>query len=420
MKTYVRATLAATFTLHAVLAAAQTTKEEVDAAKLRAELAAELLKEATSNAQRATADSKSQTEAAKADFELAKMKAELLKSLIPDPQKYKVADPKAPKLQGSYNRLAYGDAEAIATKIVSSLNPAVLCKDSAILYMDEASVRTLLSVSRGALSSLGQLAEKLQEVRQDLDTQSADAVKPPSGGLTAESAGIAGGLLVAQFAMSLATSLKPVYAFESSSVVPVVEGALRGLVLSKMTGCTILEPASMVYTDASRAAPEEQAAQNARTRIKELRSSIRDAQARVATIKGGAKYSEDKLAQARVAQVEAVIKRVSEAADEAEKGLAELYVADAVGITPMDNAVRGGMLAGRIAGKTVYSLALKAIASDMDMIAEDGLFKSLRLSVSSGTVARWQLTDSSGVVRSIGAVSAEQPQTNIPVQISRP
>ncbi|MCO5335663.1 hypothetical protein NHB13_03550 [Delftia tsuruhatensis] len=408
-----------TIALHAVLAAAQATQEEVDAAKLRADLAAELLKEATSNAQRAMIDSKNQTEAAKADFELTKMKAELLKSLIPDPQKYKVADPKAPKLQGSFNRLAFRDAEAIAAKIVAGLNPATLCKDLAILYTDEAAVRTLLSVSRGTISSLAQLAEKLHEVRQDLDDQAAEAAKSGAA-ITVESLTIGGGLLAAQFAMSLATSLKPVYAFESVSAVPVVEGALRGLVLSKMTGCTIIEPAAMVYTEAGRAAPEEQAAQGARNRIRELRSSIRNAQARMTTLKGGAKYSEDKPAQARVARSEAVIKLAVDAADEADKALAGLYVADAAGVTPMDNAVRGGMLAARIAGKVVYSLAIRAVASDVDMIAEDGLFKSLKLSVSSGTVARWQLTDSGGVVMSIGAVSAEQPQTNIPVRVSGP
>lgn len=419
MKKSVQVSVAAACALHAVLAAAQATQEDVGAAKLRADLAAELLKEATSNAQRATVDAKTQAEAAKADFELTKMKAELLKSLIPDPQKYKVADPKAPKLQGSFNRLAFRDAEAIAAKIVNGLQPAALCKEGQILYTDEAAVRALLSISRGTISSLAQLAEKLHEVRQDLDQLAAEAAKS-GGAITGESLSVEGGLLAVQFAMSLATSLKPVYAFESVSAVPVVEGSLRGLVLSKMTGCTILEPASMVYTDAGRAAPEEQAAQTARTKIRELRASVRDAQGRVASLKGGAKYSEDKPAQARVARLEASIKRGADAADEADKALAGLYVADAAGITPMDNAVRGGMLAARIAGKVVYSLAIMAIASDMDMIVEDGLFKSLKLSVSSGTVARWQLTDSGGVVRSVGAVSAEQPQTNIPVRVSGP
>ncbi len=394
--------------VHAVLSSAQTPREELDAAK--------------------------------AEFDFAKQRAEFLQKMIPDPTKYKVAEPKAPKLHGSYNRVTYRDAEAIAGKIVQTLESdfcrhrdlirttatARCCEAGStrpILHTDESTVRSLLSASRWTRRTLKQLADRLDTVGGYLN----DLVKPPIKDAPTDGRGLvepinlggAGGLLAAQVALSLATSLKSLYNFDSVSKREVIDGPLRALVLSKLGGLfTVLEPASIINTDSSELTDEEKAADNAMGSVRSLRIAIRSAREAAKALKEKEGFAQDKPAQARVAELEAAIKRATEAADEADKGIAGIHAVDATGFTPLDNAIRGGLLAKRLERADVYSLSVVTVASDMDMIAEDGLLRSLRISISSGTIVRWQLSRSNGDVVSVGSKFAGQARE--PIQLRPP
>lgn len=89
--------------------------------------------------------------------------------------------------------------------------------------------------------------------------------------------------------------------------------------------------------------------------------------------------------------------------DAVDKALATLATADAQGDSPLDQALRGSVLAANLKRDKVYTLSFGLAASKADVVAKNGLISGLKLAVGSHSIATWQLVDQNGVIIGSGS-----------------
>jgi len=423
MKTsHVPRALVAFFVSGTLAVASAQTQADLDAQKLRADLAAEQQRESEARAAIAKAAASEATAAASAQAQLgsdqasaAKAKSDYYLSLVPDPSKYKVADPKVPKLAATASRLAYTDASNIAAVIakdiashVDAVDGRKTCKTAAATILpDDGVARGMMMQSSVTRKTLDLLGTQLGSAIADLKTQVADSKQAAKG---TKAVPFAAALAVGQLAMSIATIAKPLYAFDTTPTQAASDAVLRSKVLETVvaTSCfKIVDPSSILYVpDLAKPRPEAAAAEGLAKMVTIARDEVRTALSAAQTLKGAKSASKD---TAAADGIETRAKTVTALADDAQKALLALYAADAQGGSPIDTAIRGGLLIDMLAKLPTYTLSVKTVASDMDSAAKDGLFTSLKVSVSSNTVVKWQLVDASGQVATAGALSQGEP-----------
>lgn len=406
------------------------TQAEIDAQKLRADLLEQQKREsdakaaiAKNSAEEASAAAAAKVKMAKDEADAAKAKADYYQSLVPDPSKYKIADVKAPKVTATANKMAFADTTKLAHVIVEAIQTSTSVKASvagqcavqATILSEDASVRTLMTISRSVRKTLPLIVTRLAREDSELNQAIDDSGKSAGG----PKMGVAGFAAVGEFALSLATILKPQYAFESASGLTVSEAVLRSQVsaaLVKNSCFTVIDAAGVLYAldgDGTNLPLELKLSSEVEAGVNALRKSVVVARAKAAELRDkNPKPTSDKdkkasaaytAAQAAAAALDAKAKAAADAADEAEKALGLLFAVDAQGGSPIDNAIRGGVLLSAVAKSPAYTLTVKSVASDIDAVAKDSLFTSLQVSVSSRTVVKWQLTNSAGRVVSVGA-----------------
>lgn len=421
------------FLVASPLVARAQTQADVDAQKLRADLLEQQKREsdakaaiAKNTADEATAAAASKAKLAKDEADAAKAKADYYQSLIPDPAKYKIAEVKAPKVAATANKMAYDDTTALASIIVTAIENGTKvkapvqgkCATQAAILPEDASVRTLMTVSRGVRKTLPLIVFRLQREESELGQAIDDAGKTVGGAKM----GVAGLSAVGELALSLATILKPQYAFETASGLTVSDAVLRSKVaetLAKNDCFNVIDSGGVLYAlDGANGElpPELKLTGDLESAATSLRKAVVAARAKAAELRDkNPKPASDKdkkaaaayaAAQASAAALDARAKTAADSADEAEKTLTSLFTVDAQGGSPIDNAIRGGVLMSAVAKSPAYTLTVKSVASDIDAIAKDSLFSSLKVSVSSRTIAKWQLTNSAGRVVSAGAADA--------------
>lgn len=403
------------------------TQADVDQAKLSADYAEALKREAEAKkaAAVAEADAANATQAsraalAKSETDAEKAKLDFYKAMAPsapDPSKYKIAAPTAPVVAATTARMAYSESADISTEVAKKILTALetdIKAGQVLILPDDPKARTLISLSRALREALDQARNRLVNERLDLEAKMAE--KP-----TFLIAGAAIPVLasIAETVLSYANILRTQYAFTTSSQTPLAETVLQAKVqeiLVASSNVKIIEPDAIVAMMANGVTqpPELQRLKALQTELGNTRQKVIDAGGIAEQRRANAPKPKDDKDKAAADQRAAVLKladdidakakAVAAAAEEVDKMLAILYIADAQGNTPLDSALRGGMLNDMLVSSKAYMLSLKAVSSDVDTIAADGLFRGLRVAVASNTVARWRLTGLDGVVKSIGAV----------------
>lgn len=403
------------------------TQTDADQAKLRADYADALKREAESKKAAAVAEADAANAAqaaraalAKSETDADKAKLDYYKAMAPsapDPSKYKIAAPTAPIVAGTAARMAYMEATHVSGEVAKAILEALktdLATADVLILPEDPKTRTLISLSRALREALDQARARLVNERLDLDRK---MTQQP----TALIAGAAIPVLasIAETVLSYANILRTQYAFGTSSQTSLAEIVLQAKVQETLVATSkikVIEPDAIVAMMASGAKqpPELDRLRALQTELGASRQKVIDAGGVAAQLRANAPKPKDDKDKAATDQraaalkladdIDAKAKTVAAAAEEVDKMLATLYIADAQGNTPLDSALRGGMLNDMLASGKAYMLSLKAVSSDVDTIAADGLFRGLRVAVASNTVARWRLTGLDGVVKSVGAV----------------
>ena len=340
-------------------------------------------------------------------------------SLIPDPDKYKIADPKAPKLNASTSKLAYSNAATIAARIVTIIRTATPQKCCAkdddktnpiSILLTDSSAQSLLTQSASTQSVLSLAKKKLiaQRALLKASTEAKDEkAAAPAIGVISD---------VVQLAASFALILKPSRAFDSVSHQAVADSAFQSEVVGKLAASeciTVHNPSAITNLStvpvpgvADKNAPIELTlAAELTQEIGLSRDEIKTANEKIATMAKPVGNETKKEKADRAATLKKFTDQVatfSALVDECDKGLTALYLIDAQGNSPLDLAVRGGILRKTLTGRSVYTLALRTISSDADIIAKDCLFCEYKVMVGTTTAVSWQLTDQTGIITSAG------------------
>jgi len=238
------------FAMFAVLnARAQTS--ELDAAKIRADISEQIRKEAENNAAIAKAQAESANWAAstkaaldKAEADAAKAKSDFYQTAVPNPEAYKIADPKAPKLNATAARLTFANTSSLARDAADDVLKAVQkalqlgaqCeKSQATVVINDPKLRTLLALSTATRRSLVQAGAEIERRAAELEKQTKGVsegddrmvIMGAAGGIVAASS-------LAELAVSFARILKSQYAFDSIDKATAAQSAFKRAFASYM------------------------------------------------------------------------------------------------------------------------------------------------------------------------------------------
>lgn len=380
-------------------------KKETDARKAIAEARAAI---SNSEAAARAALIKSETEADKAKLDY--LKAQL--PTIPDPSKYKIAAQAAPVLAASASRMTFDETEKLSATIAKTLQEKLKPAGAGVVVLpDDARTRTLIALSRA-------LRETLDQANARLNGEAAGLEDKINKGVGLETSPVLLPALSAlgELVLSYATILRTQYGFTTIPQTALAETVLRAKVHQALVdgGTRIVEPDSVVVIVSGSIPPELQKLRALQDTIAEVRRKIRAASARSEEFRNAAAAAPEdkkkpllKLAE----EIDAKAKQSDAAADEINKMLATLYIADTQGNTPLDAALRGGKLNDLLSapGGAGYLLLLKAAASDVDTVAANRFFSGLHVAVRSNTVVSWRLTSLDGFVVSTGATRQDSP-----------
>jgi hypothetical protein len=429
----------AALALHGV-ARAQT-QAQIDAATASAQLQEALKRESDARAaiaknavDIANAEASGRAALTKAQADAEQARSSYYQSLVPDPSKYKVAEPHAPKLNASAAIRAFNETSDAAAAIGAEVHRVGRASDAAPCTREVwllpgasmAATRSLIAASVSTEKSLEQMHFQIDSSRTDL-AQAVHAAASAPAGPAIKSLGVtvAAAAAVVQGVLSIAAIAKPQFAFDSISQTSTSGSVLEAKVFGTMaaTPCyRVLDtnalmlllplsqppgpggpmPAELSWVHAVR--QQLAAARN------EVRAALGDAQrlsavaAAIRNRKGA--QSAASAAEGAAERIVAAAKVVTDLANEAEKSLAALYAVDAQGNSLIDAAVRGGRLRTLLAthADATYFLTVKTVTSDVDLASKDGLFTKAATSLASNTVVSWQMTGVSGRVVSAGAL----------------
>jgi hypothetical protein len=419
------------------------TQAEVDALKLRADMADHLKRE--SEAKKAIAENELATASAaerarvanqKGGAEADKAVSDYYKSLFPtapDPSKYKVAVPGVPAVAATTSKMTLKETEhlmpGLTGAIQKALTTARCTKKERLVFSDEVKVRSLLNLYRVTNANLEVTAAKIAR-----DTGALKELIDPTialaGGLPA--ALIPAALTsLAEVAVSFATILKTQHASSSTSLQTMADEILTAKVVGALHGTSNIkwiEPDSIlvIVPEITAASPQDAKApglvqhlQKVRVEIAAARKTVTDAEAKVKELRASApapKNDKDKKGAAEQKKVldhadnlEKTAKALAAVADEADKIVLALFMADAQGGTPFDAGLRGGVLNDRMQTACMYLISTKVVAANYDTYAADSLFRGFRAAVSSQTIVRYKVSNEAGEVLTSDAVGHGTP-----------
>lgn len=414
---------------------------DVDAAKAAADLAEAQKRESDARIEIANASATASATLAKAQLDAEKARSDYYQSLVPDPTKYKVAAPGAPKVDGSVARRAHAEAasaaESIASSVMTALAPgAASCQSPTIHVLTNASatsMRALVATSLSTQQALAQLSRTIAAAQDSLTAAQAPIPEAAaSGAPAAHAAALPVVAAVVQGVLSFATIAKPQYATTSSSVVTTSDAILNAAVIGRLAqrNCVSVFDANSVasitpidFIEGPSVAPTMNQLTEVQKRIAEARQAVIAASAPqpgdepAPKANASAKKKADAEAKAKQAsdradRIAKAAKTLSDYLDAADKSLLALYVVDAQGTSPLDAAIRGDLLRKSLGAQSdaIYMLATKAISSDADLAAKDGLFVRASTAISSTTNVSWQLVRmSTGQIVAAGTLSVSLP-----------
>jgi hypothetical protein len=301
------------------------------------------------------------------------------------------------------------------------------CVNKISIVRADAGTRSLFTQSMSVRSTLGFATKKLKEKREALDTLVKESVETQASKNRSMTSSVGGVVAVGELAASFATILKSKYAFDTVSQTTLAGGVLAAKVYEALASdpCTsVLEPDAILSLatlscDAEKIDADwaeelkhvwwlcEEVVQDRAT----VKKAFAEATGRLQKQDSKGRKNQDLEASAK--KLEDGAKRLSDLADDAEKSLTALFALDAQGNSLIDAAIRGGILRDILKGTGVFSLTLKTLSSDVDVVARDCLFCTLRVNLASNTVVSWLLVDHKGKVRTTGAIRKDTPMERI-------
>ena len=418
-----------------VLPCLAQTQADVDAAKLRADLAEQVKREAEAreaavkaDAEAAAAGDTARATAAKAQTDADKAKADYLKSLLPtapDPSKYRVAIPGVPQVTATASGMTYDEAHAIALDIAAALAQKLdqrACS-SEIIIAEDAKNRGLVTLYRSTSSFLTVANVRLTNAAADVRRR-----LKPADQRTAASAAIIPAAVssLAEMAVAYANILKTQYASSAGSLTATADDVIAAKVCGKLqerAKAIFIDPDQMIVIvpDPDNLAPSDPKLLG---QLKTLKLSINDARAAVseAMVESAKRRSSAptptgdddkrgtearKKALADADEIDAAAKELTAKCDDVDKAITSMFTPDAQGATVFDTSLRGELLSKRIADKSscTFVISTKVVASNYDVFAADSLFRGLRAAVSSETITKYRMSMPDGTVLVSGALS---------------
>ena len=418
---------------------ATTSQADVDAAKAAADLAEAQQRESDARIAMSNASATASAALAKAQVDAEQARANLYQSMVPDPSKYKVAAPGAPKLDASVARRAHAEAASAAVNISNSVMAALVPKPAAscaspttyvLPSTSAASMRALVATSLSTQQALFQLSRTITAAQNSLRAAQAPPESAASGAHGQQQPkALPVVAAVVQGVLSLATIAKPQYTTGSVSVASTSDAVLSAAVIGALAKNSCIEVidasslASLVPIDVVEGPmvpPTLTQLIGVQKQIAEARQAVLASTGEpqpVHKTKAGAKDKaaadvKAKEASDRAGRIAKAAKTLSDYLDAADKSLSALYVSDAQGTSPLDAAIRGDLLRQTLGGHATetYVLTTKAISSDADLAAKDGLFIRASTAIASTTNVSWELAiTKTGRIVDAGTLSVSLP-----------
>jgi hypothetical protein len=139
-----------------------------------------------------------------------------------------------------------------------------------------------------------------------------------------------------------------------------------------------------------------------RGNIAETNKMIADNKTKIATPKRKAKPGQSNSATTTTNDLAASVKELESVATATEAFISAVTTKASNGYSPLDLAIQGEVIRDAVDASCLYTLSLDVVASDVDVVAQDGLLRGLRLSTSQTTVVSWMLVDERGRIASTG------------------
>ncbi len=385
----------------------------------------------------ALAEPETEMAAIKQSLELEKLKlsvekdrAELYKSLVPDLSDFKREAPKTtPEVVATSTRLAYSQAALLANELATqvkdnagNVNEILLDSPHLLGYLSSlTSVETLLESNKRSVENLTTNLDAMVAVKPPVPPPNRKAKSLPA---------VSAILPVIELGFAVASALRPSYVMGGSRHEDLSTRVLRAQVVSKLgvtqarkdgkTGATAILPAISVY-DVDTAikwpeAPEkvlDGKVKDLRDAIDKARNSLRAADTHVKKLTDEAKPADpdgkpDPALTAHAAVIAAQAKALTTDVDNSAKYLVALHTPSDTGLIPLIAAKRGLWLKDRL-DKDPPRLTLTSLVAATDIVAADGWFKGLRVSVAGNTIVEWRLVFPDGRVATGAAQSCEDP-----------
>lgn len=386
----------------------------------------------------ALAETDIEAAALKQSLELEKLKlgvekdrAELYKSLVPDLSDYKREAPKTvPEVVATSTRVAYSQAAILANGVAMQVKHRAGEKNKEIL-LDSPHLLGYLSSLSSVDTLLVSNKKSVEDLARNLDAMVAvTPPKPPLSRTTKSITAVAGILPVLELGFAVASALRPSYVMGGSRHEELSTKILRAQVVSKLgmtqemkdekIGVVVTFPAISVYdVDTAIKWPEasekvlDDKVKGLREAVEKARESLRKADAHVKKLTEDAKPADpdgkpDPALTQHAAGIAAQAKALTTDVDNSAKYLVSLHTPNDTGLIPLIAAKRGLWLKDKLASDPPR-LTLASLVAATDIVAADGWFKGLRVSVAGNTIVEWRLVFPDGRVQTGTAQSCEDP-----------
>ncbi|MBW4490933.1 MAG: hypothetical protein KME12_24470 [Trichocoleus desertorum ATA4-8-CV12] len=353
-----------------------------------------------------TAALKTELDLEKTKLEVAKTRADLYKSLVPELSDYKPGKPDAPQVLATTTRIAYLQADALAQTVAKEVHAAAgkLAKPStpSILLLDSPNLVSYLSAADSVIETLKASTYATAESTNDLSNLLNAVTNParhPKGnmgnGLRQRSLSL--GLLalpaLIESGFSIASAMRTQYVMTGTRHEDTSTKVLQAKTIGALgdLGIQLFDVDAYLPQNSTETAALYKAVQDQTSSSDAARKLLKTAN-KLATVK---KEAGEKDVAERIEEQAGVLSGVLAQAD---KYLLTIRTPGDSGVSQMTAAIRGTWLRKQLATNPPR-LSLASIVSSTDIVAADGLFKGLRVSVAGNTVVHWRLVSSEGLVQ---------------------
>lgn len=388
------------------------------------------------------ANNKARLATEKAELDADKARTDYYKSLLPtppDPKKYSLAAPAAPNYPATAtyrNVIAIQDKDnGLVVKLSKAIDAALtsdkVCTDKPkTVILEDPKTKPSIGLYKTTMVFVvdadNQLKAQTAALKKGLEEMVVSGYRLYSAPAVLGALGIISNL--GETVISFASILRTQYGAATQSQTTSIDSLLATSVLGHLAGSrSIIDPDAVIDVplDKTLTTPWDDPTTNAPassntllglsaklgSTMREARKLLDSANERIKKDTEAAKKADPKTTF--VSQFEKPVQQLAALVDSTNKQLLALYTSDAQGGIPFDIAQKGEAIAVTMASSCAYVLSLKAIASDVDTVAADGIFKGYRVSMATNSVARWKVVRPNGTLLGSGIEYSYSPWSKI-------